>query len=121
MIPVVADEVTSRIASRIRILATESPETLEERLSECRTWELPELLRLTRLPPQLADREPPRQHLNVAGVDHRLHRMLLAHGRQIDWNGGVHLTRTDLSQLDDDDLLAAGRYIPETLPGYMLG
>jgi hypothetical protein len=113
----VADELARRTARRLEILRSEQPELLAERLASMDPEVLADLLELTRLPPPLADREPRRRHVGVEGVDFCTNRIVVrtrGTGFAPDSDGA-------LSTLDDDDLLSAGRYVSETLPGNMLG
>jgi hypothetical protein len=110
----VADEVARRAARRLEILREERPELLAERFASLDPETLSDLLELTRLPEPLADREPAHPHVGIEGVDHctRSRR-----GRAVI----EALDEPDLASLDDEDLLAARRYLPETLPGNVLG
>lgn len=117
----VADEVARRAAARLAILSSELPDLLAERLASADSDVLSELLELTRLPDPLADREPRRRHVGVQGVDYCTNRLVLSRtrrrGRALELSG----EGADLAALDDDDLLAARRLVPETIPGNVLG
>ena len=117
----IAEEIAHRAARRLEILGRERPELLAARLSSWDPDALSELLDLTRLPDRLADREPTRRHLGVSGVDHCTERLVSAEARDADVTHPVEYVDADLAELDDDDLLAARRYIPETIPGNVLG
>lgn len=116
----VADELARRAALRLEILRSERPGLLAERLASIDPDVLSELLELTRLPTPLADREPRRRHVGVEGVDYCTNRLVLSRRRMnrqaLDLAGAA-----DLASLDDEDLLAARRFVPETLPGNVLG
>lgn len=117
----VAAEIARRAARRLELLAAEQPELLADRLSGWDSEELRHLLELTRLPEPLADREPPRRHVGVRGIDHCTERLV---SREADRERGPHsleYVSADLPELDDGDLVAARRYLPETLPGNVLG
>jgi hypothetical protein len=116
----VANEVARRAAMRLEILRRERPDLLAERLESLDPDVLSGILELTRLPPPLADREPRRRHVGIEGVDYFTDRLVLG------WPGRAHRARVltrkpDPASLDDDDLLATRRFIPETLPGNVLG
>lgn len=116
----VADEVARRAARRLEILRAERPDLLARRLSALDPDTVSEILELTRLPAALADRESCTRHLGIEGVDYCTDRLVVADPRQ----GRTMVEPSDgppLAQLDDDDLLAARRYVPETLPGNVLG
>ena len=115
----VAEEIARRAARRLEILREERPDLLTRRLTRCDSETLNVLLELTRLPPGLEDREPALCHVGVHGIDHCTDRLVVEDGRipedEVDPEDGT------IEQLDDEDLLAARRYVPETLPGYLLG
>lgn len=115
----VAGEIARRTARRLEILREERPELLAARLGRCDSETLNILLELTRLPPGLADREPVCSHVGVRGVDHCTDRLVMEAGSipddEVDVDGDA------IEALDDDDLMAARRFVPETLPGYLLG
>jgi hypothetical protein len=116
----VAGEVARRAALRLEILRREQPDLLAQRLASLDPEILSGILELTRLPRALADREPARRHRGVEGVDYCTNRLVLNRP----WRGrrAVEVARdADLKELDDDDLLAARRFVPETLPGNVLG
>jgi hypothetical protein len=116
----VADEVARRAARRLAILREESPDILAERFASLDPETLSELLELTRLPERLTHREPKHRHVGVAGVDHCTNQLVLARSRR----GRPTVEAVDdpdLAALDDEDLLAARRYLPDTLPGNVLG
>jgi hypothetical protein len=115
----VVDEVARRAARRLAILGEERPDLLAERLAALDPDTLSELLELSRLPRPLADREPLRRHVGVEGIDYCTNR-LLVRGGGADPSASTPC-RAELAELDDRDLLAARRYIPETLPGNVLG
>lgn len=116
----VADEVARRAARRLEILREERPELLAERLASLDPETLSDLLELTRLPAPLADREPAHPHVGIEGVDHCTNQLLMTRSRR--GRAVVEaLDQPDLASLDDEDLLAARRYLPETLPGNVLG
>jgi hypothetical protein len=117
----VAQEVARRAAQRLTILRSERPDLLAERLASADPDVLSELLELTRLPGPLADREPVRRHVGVEGVDYCTNRLVLSRRRSRGRWGGPDPDAADLAALDDDDLLAARRFVPETLPGNVLG
>jgi len=115
----VAEELAERAARRLQILKEERPELLAERMASLDPETLSEFLELTRLPAPLADREPCHLHVGIEGVDHCMERLVVScpespGAREVDGE-------PDLAALDDDDLLAACHYVPETLPGNMLG
>jgi hypothetical protein len=116
----VVDEVARRAARRLAILGEERPDLLAERLAVLDTDTLSDLLQLSRLPGPLANREPRRRHFGVEGVDHCTNR-LLVRKRAGAGPPVAALCPAELTELDDEDLLAARRYIPETLPGNVLG
>ena len=114
-VPRVAEAMAHRVAERAEPVMDGDPRVLERRLAELDGWTLGVLVRLT------ASGEDPRgsvrRHLGVVGVDHSLNALVVdpvAHARR-------DLDSVDLDALDDDDLIAAARYLPETLPGYLLG
>jgi hypothetical protein len=118
----VAAEIAVRAAARLEVLAAERPDLLAERLAGWESEEVRALLELTRLPDQLAEREVPRRHVGVQGIDHRTESLVTGedaadHQRR----RGLHYADARITELDDDDLLAARHYIPETLPGNVLG
>jgi hypothetical protein len=118
----VAAEIARRAAHRLEVLADEAPDLLADRLHRWQTGELPDLLSLTRLPAPLADRDPPRQHYGVRGMDCCTETLVADHpaaGRAS--SRVLAYVHAEISDLDDEDLLAARRVIAETLPGYMLG
>jgi hypothetical protein len=117
----VADEVARRAALRLAILSSELPDLLAERLASADPDVLSELLELTRLPRVLADREPRRRHVGVEGVDYCTNRLVLTRSRRRGRRAELPEDAADLASLDDDDLLAARRFVPETLPGNVLG
>ncbi|MFW6331421.1 MAG: hypothetical protein ACOC3J_06820 [Gemmatimonadota bacterium] len=123
MVPSVAEVMASRVAGRLRGLLDEPAGRLEERLLELDGWTLTTLLRVTRpAGPEAAPRRGASAavHLGVVGVDHSLNRLVIeepAGTRVVPRD----LDDMDLTSLDDDDLIAAAHYVPETLPGYMLG
>lgn len=117
----IAEEIAQRAARRLEILGRERPELLADRLAGWDPDALSELLDLTRLPERLADREPRRRHLGVSGVDHCTERLVSADAGRPDAAHPVEYVDAELAELDDDDLLAARRYVPETLPGNVLG
>jgi hypothetical protein len=116
----VVSEVARRAARRLAILGEEHPGLLAERLAASDPDVLSEILELTRLPGTLADREPHRRHVGVEGIDYCTNRLVVR-------NTSARRTSPSpagdpaLSDLDDEDLLAARRYVPETLPGNVLG
>lgn len=115
----VAEEIARRVARRLEVLLEERPDLLAHRLGRCAPETLDVLLELTRLPPGLEDREPEFSHVGVRGIDHCTDRLVMADGRIPD--DEVPSGDRIMQMLDDDDLLAARRYVPETLPGYLLG
>jgi hypothetical protein len=116
----VADEVARRASLRLEILRSERPGLLAERLASVDPEVLSELLELTRLPSPLADREPRRRHVGIEGVDYCTNRLVLRRSRV--GRAAMELSAAaDLATLDDEDLLAARRFVPETLPGNVLG
>jgi hypothetical protein len=116
----VAEEVARRTARRLDILRRERPDLLAERLESLGPEVLNELLELTRLPSALANREPPRRRVGIQGMDYCTNRLVVGRARrglrEIDLPG-----EEDLATLDDEDLMAARRIVPETLPGNVLG
>lgn len=116
----VAEELARRAARRLQILREERPELLAERMASLDADTIGEILALTRLPALLADREPARRHVGIEGVDYCTDRLILSGPT---YGGPVRSAdeEPDLSSIDDDDLLAARRYVPETLPGNVLG
>ncbi len=116
MIPRVAEVMAHRVTDRLRTLMFEDAGGLERRLLELDGHTLGALLRLTQQPADAAGSH----HLGVLGVDHSLNRLVLD---QTTGNRATarDMATVDLDQLDDEDLIAAARYVPETLPGYMLG
>lgn len=116
----VAEELARRAARRLQILREERPELLAERLASLDPATLDEFLAFTRLPAPLADREPVRRHIGIEGVDHCTNRLIMTDRRfHVPETGASY--EPDLTSVDDDDLLAARRYVPETLPGNVLG
>jgi hypothetical protein len=117
----VAEEVARRASARLTILRSELPDLLARRFASADPEILSELLELTRLPIGLADREPLRRHIGVEGVDYCTNRLVLNRLSPRDRPTLPSQPATDLTALDDDDLLAARRFVPETLPGNVLG
>ncbi len=116
----VAKEVARRASVRLDILRREQPDLLAERLRSLDPDVLTELLELTRLPKLLADREPSRRHVGIEGVDHCTNRLVVGWPRR--GHRAMELEgEADLANLDDEDLMAARRFVPETLPGNVLG
>jgi hypothetical protein len=116
----VVGEVARRAARRLAILGEERPDLLAERLAASDPDVLSGILELTRLPGPLADREPRRRHVGVEGVDYCTNRLVVRN--PVPRRPSPAPSREpDLSDLDDEDLLAARRYVPETLPGNVLG
>lgn len=116
----VAEELARRAARRLQILRTERPELLAERMASLDPETLCEFLELTRLPAPLADREPAHRHVGIEGVDYCTDRLVVS-GPASKGEVPAEDGEPDLSSVDDDDLLAARRYVPETLPGNVLG
>jgi hypothetical protein len=119
----VADELARRAARRLEILREERPDLLAERMGSLDPDTLEELMELTRLPDPLSDREPRRRHMGIEGVDYCTNRLVLTHSarrREAEPSLGA-AGDPDLETLDDEDLLAVRRYVPETLPGNVLG
>ncbi len=118
----VAAEIAVRAAARLEVLAAERPDLLAERLAAWGSAGVRALLELTRLPDQLAERESPRRHVGVQGVDYRTESLVTSDGPE-DYRrrAALHYADAPIPELDDDDLLAARHYIPETLPGHFLG
>jgi hypothetical protein len=116
----VVDEVARRAARRLDILRREQPDVLADRLASLDSEALSDLLELTRLPDALADRERARRHVGIEGVDYCTDRLVYA-GPEHSQERASRAEPPDICALDDEDLLAARRYIPETLPGYVLG
>lgn len=119
----VADELARRTARRLEILREERPDLLAERLESLDPDTLHELMELTRLPDPLSDREPRRPHMGIEGVDYCTNRLVLTRStRRRDAKPTLGAADDpDLETLDDEDLLAVRRYVPETLPGNVLG
>lgn len=116
----VVDEVARRAAQRLAILGEEEPDLLAERLASLDSDTLSDFLELSRLPSPLADREPSRRHVGIEGVDYCTNRLVVRRCSGPVARPGAGPV-TDLAELDDEDLLAARRYVPETLPGNVLG
>lgn len=118
-VPRVAEVMIHRVAYRLQVVLEEDPATLEKRLSDLDGWTLAALLRLTRV--AAGERiEADQHHLGVVGVDHSLNQLVV--GESCTRVSVLRdLNAIDLDQLDDEDLIAASRYVPETLPGYVLG
>lgn len=117
----VAAEIARRAARRLEVLAEERPDLLAQRLERWDARDIQHLLSLTRLPDPLAAHDPPHPHLGIRGVDHCTESLVSgdrepAHGLQ-----PLEYVRVDISDLDDEDLLAARHFIAETLPGNVLG
>lgn len=117
----IAKEIACRAARRLEILRSEEPELLADRLAGWDAEALADLLNLTRLPDPLADREPSLRHRGVSGVDYCTDRLVGGESGEREAGRPVRYLEAEVSELDDDDLLAARRYIPETLPGNVLG
>lgn len=119
-IPCVAEAMSRRLADRLSTVLDEDPGTLNNRLVNLDDWTLATLLRLSRQRAAEQDRAGSPRHLGVVGVDHSLNRLVVEEP-----GGGstaaVDLDAVDLNELDDEDLIAAAHYVPETLPGYLLG
>jgi hypothetical protein len=115
----VADELARRAARRLQILREERPDLLAERMESMDPDTLHEFMELTRLPDILSDREPVRRHMGIEGVDYCTNRLVLS--RSARRYGAPSAEPPDLEALDDEDLLAVRRYVPETLPGNVLG
>ena len=118
-IPRVAEVMARRVAERLGPVLDEEPRTLARRLADLDSWTLETMLRLTH---DHADAEPERRphHLGVVGVDHALNRLVVDAPREA-FRERTDLEVVDLEELDDEDLISAAHYVPETLPGYMLG
>lgn len=117
MVPFVAEAVSLRVVERLAILVAEQPDLLGRRLARLDPDVLAELLHATSLPPRLSHLERPHERRGVLGTDYRLDRPMVQAAPPAErW-----VPLAEVERLDDDDLLAAGSYVPETLPGYMLG
>jgi hypothetical protein len=116
-IPRVAKVMARRVADRIGTVLDEEPRALARRLADLDGWTLETMLRLTR---DRVDAAAHRRHLGVVGVDHSLNRLVVESARE-STRERVDLEAVDLEALDDEDLISAAHYVPETLPGYMLG
>lgn len=119
-IPRVAEAMSRRLADRLSTVLSEDPRALNDRLAALDDWTLATLLRLTTRAARDRDRAGSSRHLGVVGVDHSLNRLVMERP------GGTtiadrDLDALDLNELDDEDLIAAAHYVPETLPGYLLG
>jgi hypothetical protein len=117
MIEPVAATIAHRLIDRFEYLLRDRAE-FERRLVELDGQLLIHLLR--QLGDSCAPPPAPRRHLGVVGVDHALSRLVVegaAGGRGL----AGRLGAIDLEELDDEDLIAAAYYLPETLPGAMLG
>ena len=115
MIPPVAEVMARRIADRIGGVVGEDARFLERRLADLDSWTLETLLKLTS-----PERRRGGEHLGVVGVDHCLNRLVTERSSSR-LPADPRLEAVDLEELDDDDLISASHYVPETLPGYMLG
>lgn len=113
MVDPVVEVITRRVKDRLEPILEEDPTSLERHVSALDRWTLGALLRLTG-----EERAGAGRHLGVVGVDHSLNRLVVEEETE---PGVRELEGTELADLDDEDLLAAARYVPETLPGYMLG
>ncbi len=119
-VPPVRKAMVQRLTARLGDVLAEEPATLETRLSHLDAWTLAALLRVT---PVRDGGGPPwrrRRHLGVVGVDHSLNQLVVGDAPSR-ISASRSLEAVDLDQLDDEDLIAASRYVPETLPGYLLG
>ncbi len=118
----VAAEIAIRAAARLEVLAAERPDVLAARLAGWESEGVRALLELTRLPDQLARWESPRRHVGVQGVDYRTESLVTGDGSDDHRRRAcMHYADARIPDLDDEDLLAARHYIPETLPGNVLG
>lgn len=115
----VAEVMARRVAHRLGPLPDDDARRLEHRLVDLDGWTLATLLRVTADRPGAA--EPPEsRHLGVVGVDHSLNQLVVEE-RADPAGAELDLEAMDLEALDDEDLIAAAHYVPETLPGYVLG
>lgn len=117
-IPRVAEVMAHRLADRLHTVLDEDPRVLQERLAGMDGWTLKTLLKAT------APASPPAgssRHMGVLGVDHSLNRLVMADAGPHGPTRFPELDAVDLDALDDEDLIAAAHYVPETLPGYLLG
>lgn len=119
-IPRVTEAISRRLANRLSTVLDEEPRALNDRLAALDDWTLATLLRLSRRRAAEQGRAARTRHLGVVGVDHSLNRLVV---EETDGSTPVEvdLDSLDLNQLDDEDLIAAAHYVPETLPGYLLG
>lgn len=118
-IPSVAEAMARRVAERVGPLLDEDPGALEHRLTELDGWALTLMLRVTAQEREEA-RTKAARHMGVIGVDHSLNRLVIEEPTG-EARPAVDLEAVDLDALDDEDLIAAAHYVPETLPGYLLG
>lgn len=119
-VPPVRRAMVHRLSGRLRGAVEEDSTTLESRLYGLDDWALATLLRVTRA--ESGGNTSPRRsgHLGVVGVDYALNQLVVGEPRARVIPSQV-LDAVDLDALDDEDLIAASHYVPETLPGYLLG
>ncbi len=119
-VPPAKTAMVRRLRRRLQGVLEEDPSTLETRLSCLDGWTLSTLLRATGQQAGDGAASPRPRHLGVVGVDHALGQLVVGEPRAAIAPSRAVET-VDFDGLDDEDLIAASRYVPETLPGYVLG